>query len=131
MADLAHVQALLASPRDVVRLQGVHPTLQTVILGILKQLPMFVVMGVRTAEEQHALWLLRPQVTYKDGYVLKSAHQVRPDGLGHAVDCAFIGPDPFALTHPWASYGAAVEAAGLIWGGRWPHLVDNPHAEIP
>ncbi len=131
VSDLTHVQALLASPRDLLRLQGVHPVLQNAVLSILKQLPMFVVYGVRTADEQHALWLQRPPVTHCDGYVTKSAHQVRTDGLGHAVDCAFLGPDPFALTHPWEAYGAAVKAAGLIWGGTWATLVDRLHAELP
>lgn len=32
----------------------------------------------------------------------------------------------------WAAYGAAVRAAGLVWGGDWRGgLVDLPHAEFP
>ena len=131
MADPLHVSALLASPRDLQRLQGVHPTLIGIILAILKQLPMFVTAGVRTAEEQHVLWLQTPPVTHCDGYIHKSNHQPHSDGLGHAVDCAWLGNDPFGLSHDWAAYGAAVEAAGLVWGGRFSTLVDRPHAELP
>ena len=125
--------------RDLQRLQGVHPQLVQAIVDILHRLPMFVVHGVRTAEEQHTLWLKgRPGgppgstiVTTKDGYTLRSNHQPRSDGRGWAVDCAWIGPDPFAASHDWSAYGTAVEAAGLIWGGRWVHLRDYPHAELP
>ena len=60
----------------------------------------------------------------------RSKHQPQADGFGHAVDCAFKGTDPFAETHPWALYGAMVEALGLTWGGRWQHPVDRPHAEL-
>lgn len=127
----------IAHPRDVQRLTGVHPTLATIIYSILKKLPMFVVEGVRTAERQHSLYLLGrghdpgPRVTDKDGYVNKSRHQVHPDGLGYAVDCAFKGTDPFALSHDWHAYGALLEASGCLWGGRWKGLVDRPHAELP
>lgn len=122
------------TPRDHIRLQGCHPTLIGIILAILDQLPMFVVIGVRTAEQQATLYAQGRTtpgriVTYKDGYIHKSNHQPAQDGLGRAVDCAFIGGDPFAAKHPWDAYGAAVEAAGLIWGGRWK-LVDRPHAEL-
>lgn len=30
----------------------------------------------------------------------------------------------------WTAYGAAVRAAGLVWGGDW-RFVDLPHAEFP
>lgn len=128
-----------ATLRDLQRLYGVHPRLHSAIIGILNKLPMFVVQGVRTAEQQHALWLQgRPGgppgskiVTMKDGVVHKSNHQPHADGFGHAVDLAWIGPDPFADTHPWEAYGVMVEAAGLKWGGRWAHPHDSPHAELP
>ena len=122
--------------RDIERLKGVHPMLARAILNILNKLPMFVVQGVRTAEEQAALYAQGRTapgkiVTHKDGLIHKSNHQPHADGLGHAVDCAWVGSDPFADSHPWGAYGALVEAAGLVWGGRWTTLVDRPHAELP
>ncbi len=129
---------MAATPRDIERLKGVHPILVTKIVNILENLPMFVVEGVRTAERQHFLWLKGrakgdpgPRVTNCDGYTSKSNHQAHRDGLGHAVDCAWIGLDPYAETHPWDAYGAAVEAAGLVWGGHWKTRIDRPHAELP
>ncbi len=120
---------------DLQRLQGVHPKLVSAVTNILGLLPMFVVMGVRTVAEQQALYaqgrtLPGPIVTFKDGVTHRSNHQSHPDGLGYAVDLAFVGTDPFNASHPWEQYGAAVEAAGLVWGGRWK-MVDRPHAELP
>lgn len=141
MTDPTHVQALLrgptgATPRDTDRLIGVHPRLVQVVLQILDRLPMFVVMGVRTPEQQAALYAQGRTapghlVTDKDGVIRRSNHEPALDGLGHAVDCAFLGPDPFAATHDWLAYGLLGEAAGLIWGGRWHTLVDRPHLELP
>jgi len=124
-----------ATLRDHERLQGVHPRLQKAILNILNRLPMFVVQGVRTTAQQQALYAQGRTapgkiVTMKDGVIHKSNHQPRADGFGHAVDCAWLGPDPFADAHPWEAYGAMVEAAGLTWGGRWTHPHDSPHAEL-
>lgn len=129
------------SSRDVLRLKNVHPTL-IYKLGIIftdmarKGHAMFVVSGARTAEEQAELYKQGrtkpgPIVTNKDGYIRKSNHQTHADGLGHAIDCAFLGGDPFAESHPWSLYGEAGEAEGLIWGGRWVGLVDRPHLELP
>jgi peptidoglycan L-alanyl-D-glutamate endopeptidase CwlK len=123
--------------RDQQRLVGVHPTLVAAIRLILGELPMFVVNGVRTQAEQAALYAQGRTtpghiVTHCDGVTTRSNHQIHPsDRLGHAVDCAFIGPDPFAASHDWAAYGSKVQALGLIWGGSWKSIVDQPHAELP
>src|ERR1700682_3474240 len=113
------------SLRDQQALQGGHPTLVAAIRSILNDLPMFVVSGVRTDAEQAALYAQGRTtpghiVTHCDGVTTRSNHQIHPsDDLGHAVDCAFLGGDPFSLSHDWAAYGAAVQAAGLTWGGSW------------
>lgn len=101
---------------------------------------MRVCQGVRTTQQQKTLYSQGrggspgPVVTQADGVRVKSNHQAQNDGFGHAVDCCFVGPSPFAETHPWASYGANVEAQGLIWGGGhthgW-HGQDRPHAQLP
>ena len=121
--------------RDQQRLQGVHPKLVAAVTAVINKLPMFVVMGVRTVAEQQALYAQGRTapghiVTYKDGVNHRSNHQPHADGLGHAVDLAFIGGDPFSPKHPWDAYGSIVEALGLVWGGRWK-MVDRPHAELP
>lgn len=124
--------------RDQQRLVGVHPQLRVAIQAVFLQLnvtPLFVVEGVRTTAQQQALWakgrtLPGPIVTYKDGVIHRSNHQVHQDGLGHAIDCAFIGATPFAETWPWEAYGLALETQGLVWGGRWK-MLDRPHAELP
>lgn len=127
--------------RDYARLAGVHPDLIAALTVVLAAMalagtPMFVVQGVRTVQQQQALYaqgrtLPGHIVTQRDGIKRKSNHQPHEDGLGHAVDCAFIGPGPFADTHPWDQYGTLCEAQGLTWGGRWVGLVDRPHVELP
>lgn len=127
---------MAATPRDLIRLTGVHPTLVKAIISILGDLPMFVVVGLRTATEQAALYaqgrtMPGKIVTNCDGVRFPSNHQAYPsDGLGHAVDCAWLGNDPFSLTHNWVAYGAAVEAQGLLWGGRFTSPKDLDHAEL-
>lgn len=126
--------------RDLNRLHGVHPALVEAIGEIVAEMeqwghPMFVVEGLRTMARQAELYAQGrtapgPIVTYKDGVTDKSRHQPRDDGYGYAVDCAFVDGHPFAQTHPWNRYGAAVEARGLIWGGRFKTLFDLPHAEL-
>ena len=97
---------------------------------------MFVVCGVRSDDQQKALFAQGRTtpghiVTNCDGVTTRSNHQIHPsDGLGHATDLAFLGSDPFSLSHPWQEYGNQVKAAGLIWGGDWKGLVDLPHAEL-
>lgn len=130
------------SARDTLRLVGVHPTLIGKLGTVFASMqdsghPMFVVAGVRTQAEQQALYVQGRTapgkiVTMKDGVTHPSDHQPRQDGYGHAVDCAFLGTsDPFAESHPWEDFGRRIEAAALVWGGRWSHPHDSPHAELP
>ena len=123
------------------RLQGVHPNLVEKLWRIWAALdalnhPIFVVQGVRTTEEQQALYAqgrTKPGriVTNADGVIKKSNHQVKADGFGHAVDCAFITDDPFDAKNPWSLYGGMAELIGLYWGGRWQSIKDLPHVELP
>jgi peptidoglycan L-alanyl-D-glutamate endopeptidase CwlK len=127
--------------RDRARLVGIYPQLVAILEDVFAELaaagtPMFVVVGLRTVADQQADYAKGrtapgPIVTMCDGVRHPSPHQVKADGFGHAVDSAFIGPDPFALTHPWEAYGEALEARGLTWGGRFSHPVDLDHAELP
>ncbi len=130
---------MILTARDQLRLAGVHPRLRQFLEDIFDEMeaekaPMFVVQGVRTDAEQAALYaqgryVLGAIVTYKDGVTHKSNHQLHLDGYGYAVDCAFVGPQPFDERHPWETYGVACEARGLRWGGRWG-MKDLPHVEL-
>lgn len=120
---------------------GLHPDLLSRIQAVLLEMSragsaMRIVQGVRTVAEQQHLYAMGrtikgPKVTNADGIRVKSNHQVQADGYGHAVDCAFVGPEPFAEEHPWHLYGAIVQDKGLVWGGAWSAFPDRPHAELP
>lgn len=135
--------------RNKARLIGQHPKLierMTIVLDVMDRLgfPMIVTDGVRTAEEQHALWQQgrdKPGkiVTYRDGYKVKSNHQPWPDGYGHAIDCTFVVDvdhdgemdDPtWDDKRPWALFGAIVQSQQLDWGGAWKSAPDRPHVEL-
>lgn len=129
---------------------GLNPLLVTKIKAVLAYManqghPMRPCQGLRTAAYQNSLYLqgrktagpnatpARPlgrTVTNCDGYAAKSRHQAAQDGLGRAIDCCFEGVDPFGIKQPWALYGVAVKAQGLVWGGNF-HLIDSDHAELP
>lgn len=119
---------------------SLHPTLVVKITKVLNAMsalgyPMKIVQGVRTADEQAKLYAQGrtapgARVTNCDGVKVKSNHQPAADGYGHAVDCAFAGPDPFGEEQPWKVYGYLVEFVGLKWGGHFTTLVDRPHAEL-
>lgn len=125
------------------RLDLVAPPLRDGIPKILTAMaalgyPMLVTDTLRTAEEQAALYAQGrttpgPIVTNADGIIKKSNHQAHSDGLGHAVDCAFLvnGQPSWDARLPWKTYGACAEALGFIWGGAWNSLHDLPHVELP
>lgn len=120
---------------------GLHPDLQTKIAAVLLVMaraghPMRICQGVRTTAEQQALYARGrtekgPKVTNADGVRSKSRHQPQADGLGHAVDCCFLGPDPFDDDHNWTLYGDTAQDHGLVWGGAWSRFPDRPHVELP
>lgn len=97
--------------------------------------PMKIVQGLRTVEEQQALFAqgrTKPgkRVTNCDGVRKKSNHQAKEDGLGGAVDCAFLKDGAVVWDGPWPAYGEAAKAVGLGWGGDWKDPVDRPHIEL-
>ena len=125
------------------RLEGVHPTLTDKVTRMLHALaelgfPMMVTDGVRTLAQQQALYAQgrsKPGkiVTNADGVRVKSNHQPKPDGYGHAVDCCFLvdGKPSWDGTLPWKLYGEMAKALGLSWGGDWKSITDKPHIEMP
>lgn len=128
--------------RDLQRLDGVHPELVAKVARVLSAMdalgfPMMVTDGLRTVEQQRALYAKGRSVpgaivTYADGVEKRSNHQPHIDKYGHAVDCVFLidGKPSWDLTLPWHAYGAAAEALGLTWGGSWSKLADLPHVEL-
>lgn len=120
----------------------VHPLLLDKIGSIMIAMrelgfPMKLVSGVRTAEQQQELYAQGrtkpgPIVTYLDGVKKKSNHQVKEDGFGHAVDCAFLenGKPSWSLNLPWKLYGEMAKTLGLKWGGDWKRFTDLPHVEL-
>ena len=142
------------SLRDRSRLKGTHPALVRELEALaslqeLEQVPIFIVQGLRTAQQQAAAYAqgrtapgpgadrTRPLgriVTNCDGVRFLSPHQPKPDGLGYAADFAFVPTDerrdPFDPAWPWEELGERLEARGLIWGGRF-HFADLDHAELP
>lgn len=124
------------------KLVGVNPLLVdrlTRVLAAMEALgfPMMVTDGLRTAEQQRALYAQGRTVpgiivTHADGATKRSNHQARADGLGYAVDCCFVaqGRPSWDAKWPWKVYGAAAEAVGLRWGGAWQTLHDLPHVEL-
>jgi peptidoglycan LD-endopeptidase CwlK len=125
------------------KLEGVHPQLVRAVERIqfaMTELghPMLVTDGVRTLEQQQALYAQGrtapgPIVTKADGVRAKSNHQVKDDGFGHAVDMCFLkdGKASWAEDHPWRLYGEAAKALGLVWGGEFKSIRDLPHVELP
>lgn len=124
------------------RKKNVHPSLIEKILCVTEAMKvlgfeMMITDGARTAEEQNKLYQkgrTKPGdiVTYADGYIKRSNHQLHSDGFGHAVDCTFVvnGKPNWDNTNPWEAYGECCKAVGLKWGGDNPNFKDNPHVEL-
>lgn len=125
------------------KLEGVHPSLVDKVTRILCAMaelghPMMVTDGVRSLKAQRALYAqgrTKPGkiVTHADGVSVKSNHQPKADGFGHAVDCCFLvdGKPSWAEAHPWRLYGEMAKALDLSWGGDWKRFPDRPHVELP
>lgn len=128
------------------RLQGVHPDLTAVVKRAIELTAQdfSVICGVRTAEEQAALYA---QGRTKPGKVvtwtLRSRHLPGPDGMGRAVDLA---PFPLDWNTPskFDAIATAMIQAGeelgvpIRWGADWDQdgnwrergETDSPHFEL-
>lgn len=140
--------AFILSKRSLERLEGVHPKLKMVItLGITDSpYDFMIVQGVRTAAYQNSLYQqgrTKPgsKVTNCDGYKVKSNHQIKWDGYGHAVDFAIYAPElPDKID--WNTVSKYKEVAEHLksvakengvkieWGGDWKKFKDYPHIEL-
>jgi peptidoglycan L-alanyl-D-glutamate endopeptidase CwlK len=118
------------------RLSQVHPLLAEKVHAMALSLAadnigIRVVQGLRTIEEQNALFAQRPKVTNAPGGY--SMHN-----FGLAVDCvpslAPLGetyqPDWDGKDAHYAAMVAAGEAQGLVSGANWHSIVDYPHMQL-
>lgn len=118
------------------RLNQVHPVLAAKVRGVAATLlaknniVIRVAQGLRTVEEQDALFHQVPKVTNAPGGY--SWHN-----FGLAVDCypGLHGVTPwkpnFQAEHPdFKLMIAAGVAAGLVSGSTWVHMPDKPHFQL-
>ena len=115
------------------KLAGVHPKLVACVLTAAKACaqPFEVVQGLRTAQEQAALYAQgRTTPGQVVTWVTTSNHQAKPDGFGHAVDLAALDPTKaggidWSSTKDYDTIKAAMFAAApscgivLRWGADW------------
>ncbi len=117
------------TPRDQLRLKGVHPDLTAIVMEAekLTAVPFTVLEGVRTLARQKQL------VAAGASRTMNSRHL-----SGHAVDLgALVGGK---LRWDWPLYSRIAEAmkaaaknlnTPLEWGGDWRTLKDGPHYQLP
>ena len=135
------------SKRSKENLKGVHPLLADVIENAIHNTPVdfTVVCGVRTTEEQQALYAQgrtsRGQiVTNCDGVKKKSNHQPKEDGYSYAVDIYPFFEGKVQVNHK-NTIRSLMEIAlhiktccfamgvSIEWGGDWA-MKDFPHFEL-
>jgi len=128
------------SARSLEKLESVHQDLQTVFKEVVRHFDCTVVSGMRTQEEQQALYAKGRTVdgviiTYKDGIERRSRHQ---DGLAvDVVPYPTMYTDEYKMIHfGWFVKGVAatLKRYGQIendidWGGDWDWK-DLPHFQI-
>jgi peptidoglycan L-alanyl-D-glutamate endopeptidase CwlK len=132
------------SKRSIDNLSGIHPDLVKVMEKAITNSPadFTIIEGVRTTERQQALYAqgrTKPGsiVTYADGVINLSNHQVRADGYGHAVDLyPFVGGqvrvnDIGSLRKIAGHIKAVATGMGVNveWGGDWK-MRDYAHFEL-
>lgn len=133
------------SKRSLSNLAGIHPDLVRVMMEAIKTTPVdfTITDGVRTTAEQQALYAkgrTKPGliVTNCDGVKSKSAHQVKADGLGYAVDLY-----PYYEGSVQVNDNVRLRAIAehikktakqlnikIEWGGDWAKFRDYPHFEL-
>lgn len=127
--------------RSLDNLKGVHPDLVKVVESAIELTAQdfTVIEGVRTAARQKELYAqgrTKPGniVTYVDGTKKKSNHQVKADGMGHAVDIV-PWPVDWNSSEKFRNIANAMKLAAcqlgieMQWGGEWK-MIDMPHFEL-
>lgn len=123
------------------KLQYLHPNLQNFFRELIKisSYDFSITQGVRTAEEQNKLYQQGRTVPGKivtncDGYKLKSNHQTKSDGLGHAGDIAVLVNNKITWEEKYykevaISARILMQKYNIEWGGDWKNFKDLPHFE--
>lgn len=123
------------------KLQYLHPNLQKFFRELIKISPydFSITQGVRTAVEQNKLYQQGRTVPGKivtncDGYKLKSNHQTKDDGLGHAGDIAVLVNNKITWEEKYykevaISARILMQKYNIEWGGDWKNFKDLPHFE--
>ena len=123
------------------KLQYLHPNLQKFFKELIKISPydFSITQGVRTAEEQNKLYQQGRTVPGKivtncDGYKIKSNHQTKDDGLGHAGDIAALVNNKITWEEKYykevaISARILMQKYNIEWGGDWRNFKDLPHFE--
>lgn len=129
------------SKKSLKKLEGLHPNLQNFFMELIKISPydFSITQGVRTAEEQNKLYQQGRTtpgkiVTNCDGYKLKSNHQTKSDGLGHAGDIAVLVNNKITWEEKYykevaISARILMQKYNIEWGGDWKNFKDLPHFE--
>ena len=123
------------------KLQYLHPNLQKFFRELIKISPydFSITQGVRTAVEQNKLYQQGRTVPGKivtncDGYKIKSNHQIKSDGLGHAGDIAVLINNKITWEEKYykevaMSARILMQKYNVEWGGDWKSFKDLPHFE--
>jgi peptidoglycan LD-endopeptidase CwlK len=124
----AHSEALLSKVNPVLaaRIQAVASSLAAQGITII------VVQGLRTVEEQDALYA---QGRTSPGKIVTNAKGGQSwHNFGLAVDCAPENPDnsiDWNASHPqWKAMEAAGVKMGLVSGANWVRIADAPHFQM-
>lgn len=123
------------------KLQYLHPNLQKFFRELIKISPydFSITQGIRTTEEQNKLYqqgriVPGKIVTNCDGYKIKSNHQTKSDGLGHAGDIAVLINNKITWEEKYykevaMSARILMQKYNVEWGGDWRNFKDLPHFE--
>lgn len=129
------------SKNSLKKLERLHPNLQNFFMELIKISPydFSITQGVRTAEEQNKLYQQGRTVPGKivtncDGYKIKSNHQTKDDGLGHAGDIAVLVNNKITWEEKYykevaMSARILMQKYNIEWGGDWKNFKDLPHFE--
>lgn len=129
------------SKNSLKKLERLHPNLQNFFMELIKISPydFSITQGVRIAEEQNKLYQQGRTtpgkiVTNCDGYKIKSNHQTKDDGLGHAGDIAVLVNNKITWEEKYykevaISARILMQKYNIEWGGDWKSFKDLPHFE--
>ncbi len=142
------------SKRSLDFLVGIHPDLVNFMKELIKISPydFRITDGVRTAEQQNKIYQQGrtiiydkigkklPKISWCDGYIKKSKHQVKTDGYGYAIDIAVLLKVENKIVAKWdykyykdiyeaAKRNGLIDKYNIVWGGNWQQ-VDSVHFQL-